>query len=343
MKKKLSFFQKLWFLVNILCSFALFLACIVPFTSSASLAFLSLGVPALVLANSLFLGYWIFKFRKQFLLSFFVLVFGYLTIGSFMAFSDDSEKVVVEDSISILSFNSLGFRGKQDEWRSKAGDTIVDFIKSQNPDILCFQEFDYRKIRTDHFKDYPYRYVDFEFGVHTGRVVQAVYSKYEIINKALIDFPNSSNSAIYTDILVHKDTIRVYNVHLQSLNIRPSNLKKERSDKLFSRLRASFAKQQEQSDIVRKSMDKSPYRNIVCGDFNSTQFSKVYFNIKENYKDTFLEKGSGYGSTIHFWKFPFRIDFILTDPSMMVLSHKNFEIDLSDHEPIMASIKLSAN
>uniref|UniRef100_UPI0030D816CE endonuclease/exonuclease/phosphatase family protein n=1 Tax=Maribacter arcticus TaxID=561365 RepID=UPI0030D816CE len=92
--------------------------------------------------------------------------------------------------------------------------------------------------------------------------------------------------------------------------------------------------------IVREHMNNSPYKNIVCGDFNNTQFSNSYFTIKGNLKDSFLEKGRGYGKTINFWKFPFRIDFVLVDPSLEVLSHKNYNINLSDHEPIMATIKI---
>ena len=250
---------------------------------------------------------------------------------------------IPKGEVAIMSFNGLGFMGKENHRRNTAGDSIIKFIANQKPDIICFQEFDYSRIRSDDFEAYPYSYVDFEFGVDLGRVIQATYSKYEIIGKGVIDFPKSSNSAIFTDIVIQKDTVRIYNLHLQSLNIRPSNIKSERSDKLFARLRNSFKKQQEQSQIIRDHQHTSPYRNIVCGDFNNTQFSSVYFKVKETLKDTFLEQGSGYGATIDFWRFPFRIDFILVDPSISVLSHTNFNIDLSDHEPIMASIKIGTD
>ncbi|WP_339628982.1 endonuclease/exonuclease/phosphatase family protein [uncultured Maribacter sp.] len=245
-----------------------------------------------------------------------------------------------DDSITIMSFNSLGFRGKEDEWKSTAGDTIVKFIQNERPDIVCFQEFDYKKIRSHYFEEYPFKYVDFEFGPDNGRVIQAVYSKFKLLEKGLLEFPESSNSAIFVDIRYKKDTVRIYNLHLESLNIRPNSIKKERSDKLYGRLRDSFAKQQEQSCIVRNHMNNSPYKSIVCGDFNNTQFSNSYFTIKGDLKDSFLEKGRGYGKTINFWKFPFRIDYILVDPSFEVLSHKNYDINLSDHEPIMATIKI---
>jgi vancomycin resistance protein VanJ len=338
--KKMSFFQKFMFFLNVIFSVCLLLACIVPYTSSASLAFISLGVPLLVLVNMLFFLYWLLQKRIPLFLSLTILIYGYFTLGSFIGFNSASKIDSGQETLSIMSFNSLGFRGKEDKWKSTANDSVIKFIKAEKPDLICFQEFDYRKIRTEHFKDYPYSYVDFEFGVDTGRVLQAIYSKYKIVNRGLIEFSDSSNSAIFVDIKYTNDTLRVFNLHLESLNIRPNNIKKERSDRLFVRLRNSFAKQQHQATVVRKYINESPYKVIVCGDFNNTQFSKTYFTIKDNLNDSFLEKGSGYGKTINFWKFPFRIDFILSDPLLEILSHKNYNIDLSDHEPIMATFKI---
>ena len=327
-------------LVNMIFSFCLLLACIIPYTSSASLAFVSLAVPLLVFINILFFIYWLLLKKFYFLLSLSILVYGYLTLGTFIGFNSINKTINNEDSLSIMSFNSLGFQGKKHEWESTAGDTIVKFIQNERPDIICFQEFDYKKIRSHYFEEYPFKYVDFEFGPDNGRVIQAVYSRHKILEKGILEFPESSNSAIFVDVKYMGDTIRIYNLHLESLKIRPKSIKKERSDKLFGRLRHSFAKQQEQSAIVREHMNNSPYKNIVCGDFNNTQFSNSYFTIKGNLKDSFLEKGRGYGKTINFWKFPFRIDFVLVDPSLEVLSHKNYNINLSDHEPIMATIKI---
>lgn len=335
-----SFFNKFMFYMNLIFALILLLACIIPYTASASLAFVSLAVPLLVLVNMLFFLYWLVQKKIKMLLSLSVLVYGYFALGTFIGFNGLGKVDVTEGTLSVMSFNSLGFRGEKDEWASTAGDTIVRFIQKENPDIVCFQEFDYRKIKSHFFDQYPYKYVDFEYSEEREKVIQAIYSKYKIIEKEIIEFPASSNSAIFTDIVYKVDTIRLYNLHLESLKIRPSSIKRERSDKLFVRLRDSFAKQQEQASIVRNHMNKSPYKVMVCGDMNNTQFSNSYFNIKGNLKDSFLEKGTGYGKTINFWKFPFRIDFILVDPMFEVLSHKNYNINLSDHEPVMATIKI---
>lgn len=338
--KKGSFFKKFMLFLNMIFSLCLLLACIVPYTNSASLAFVSLAVPLLVLINLLFFLYWLVRRNMLLLLPLSILIYGYVALGTFIGFGGTTVPDTDDRSLSIMSFNSLGFNGKKNEWKSTAGDTIVRFIQNENPDIICFQEFDSRKIRSHYFEEYPYKYVDFKFGSESEKVIQAVYSKFKFVGQGILEFPKSSNSAVYVDVKVKRDTLRIYNLHLESLNFRPRNIKRERSDKLLGRLRNSFARQQQQSDIVRTHIDTSPYRTIVCGDFNNNQFSRVYFNIKGDFKDSFLEKGTGYGQTIKFWKFPFRIDFILADPSIKILSHKNYNINLSDHEPIMATLKI---
>ena len=341
--KKLSFFNRLVYYLTIIFSLALLVACIVPYTDSASLAFFSLAVPTLICINIIFMFYWLFKKKFLMLLSTSVLLYGYITFGAFVKLGTNATTVTKTPTLGLMSYNSQGFHGIRGESQSDVDQDIIEFISLENPDILCFQEFDHKKVRTDNFDAYPHRFVDYEFGAPRVRVIQAIYSKYRIIDNGILEFPSSGNSAMFADVIVKKDTLRIYNLHLESLKIRPGNIKKERSDKLLGRLRKSFQKQQQQSDIVRAHMDASPYRNIVCGDFNNNQFSSVYFNLKRDLKDTFMEKGSGYGATIDFWKFPFRIDFILVDPSFEVVSHQNYDIDLSDHEPIMASIKITPN
>ena len=57
-------------------------------------------------------------------------------------------------------------------------------------------------------------------------------------------------------------------------------------------------------------------------------------------QDTFEEKGQGFGKTFDLKIVPFRIDFILVDKSMDLITHENFELKLSDHYPVLTSIRL---
>ncbi|MDF4204195.1 endonuclease/exonuclease/phosphatase family protein [Maribacter sp. SA7] len=340
--KRMSFFKKLMLFLNVIVAFSLFLACIVPYTSIASLAFISLAVPALVIVNMLFFLYWLIGKKIYLLLSLSILVFGYFTLGSFIAFNGRSNSVSDTNTISLLSYNALGFHSKyHGDWENITSPEVIEFVEGENPDIIYFQEFEPHYVKGDMLKSYPFKANKFEVKDGESSKNLAIFSKFKIINNGELDFPNTFNGGVYADIVFKKDTIRFYNLHLESLSIRPGYIKKERSDKLFVRLRDSFDKQERQSDIVKEHIKTSPYPVIVGGDFNNTQFSKVYFNIKGELKDSFLEAGHGYGETIKFWKFPFRIDMILGDSSFTFLSHDNYSINISDHEPIMATFKLS--
>ncbi|MFS4469339.1 endonuclease/exonuclease/phosphatase family protein [Maribacter sp. 2210JD10-5] len=340
--KKFSLFNKLLLTVNFILVILLLLACIVPYASIASFSFLSLCVPLLVILNILFVAYWCFVKFKMIRFSLFALIVGYFSLGSFYRLSN---KIVVskENGIGIMSFNTAGFGKSKYGKQYKDGKHIIDFIIEQNQDIVCIQEFDGRRRNSSDFDIYPHEYFNGGTNNNVSKVRQAIFSKYPIIDTGVLDFPKSFNQGIYADVIIEKDTLRIYNLHLESLRVRPLSIAHEESDKLFKRLNSSFSKQQQQAEIFKKHAATSPYKYIVCGDFNNTQFSNPYLTIRGDMKDTFEEKGSGYGKTIYFWRFPLRIDFILTDPSFEVLTHQNFDVSLSDHKPIIASIKLGSD
>jgi len=102
--------------------------------------------------------------------------------------------------------------------------------------------------------------------------------------------------------------------------------------------------QQEQAKIVAAHREQTTHKTIVCGDFNSTQYSNVYKTILgEDLVDTFQEQGSGYGRTFNFEYYPVRIDFILADKQFEVMAHKNYNKKFSDHFPVMTSLRLKAH
>lgn len=334
---KLGLFGKLVYILNVIFAFALLLACLAPFITwelFSFLSFLSLIVPYLVMTNILFFGYWSFRRKKYFLISLFVLLLGYLTQGTFARIFNSNDEIS-DGEISLLTFNSHSSHGVRWSRSPIFNKEIADFITSQSPDIICFQEFS-RTIDKE-LKQYRFKY---QTPFFSDKSKQAIYSKHEIIRTGSLDFPNSGNNAIYADILIKEDTVRVYNLHLQSLRVRPSSIKREEPQRLFDRLDRSFQRQREQAKLVLEHSRKVNYKKIICGDFNNTQFSSVYDIIKGEMNDTFQEKGFGLGSTYNFKFLPFRIDFILADPGIEIKSHKNFNVKLSDHTPVMASFRL---
>jgi endonuclease/exonuclease/phosphatase family metal-dependent hydrolase len=235
-----------------------------------------------------------------------------------------------------MTFNTrdFNFRGgsKSDSTRTE----IINFIQDQDPDIVCFQESD--RIGMRRLREYPFFYIT-PYASHKS--TQAIFSKYPIVSSGSLQFPDTANNALFADIKYKGDTIRVYNLHLQSFQIIPSRVKTiRRATGAYKKMIKTFQLQEQQVQLFDNHRKESPYRTIVCADFNNTPFSNVYRIAKGEMKDTFDEKGSGFGKTFDLKIVPFRIDFILTDKTMEVITHQNFDLRLSDHYPVKASIRL---
>jgi len=337
----LSSVNKIVFAINIFTAALLFSACLTPYMSVSTfpaISFLGLAVPVLVAANILFFLYWLLQRKRQWAISFLALLLGYLALGNFVHLPFGSNASFSEDDLTVMSFNVREFNDNKIIDSGSISKEIEDLVNTEKPDIICFQEAG--KITVTDYDSYPYRYLE-----HTGnkyRVRMAILSKYPILDAGLLNFPRTNNNGSYVDVLYKKDTIRVYNLHLQSLGITPGQgvIRKSSSEKLYKQLTTYFKKQENQANAVIEHANRVPYDKIICGDFNNSQFSRAYKIISENRVDTFKAKGSGYGRTFVFHGVPVRIDFILADPGIEVAGHKTYDVPYSDHFPIMASFRL---
>ncbi|WP_417858457.1 endonuclease/exonuclease/phosphatase family protein [Xanthomarina gelatinilytica] len=338
--KNLKLFDKIIYMVNALVATMLLLSYVLPYfppKTFALLSVLSLGVPFLILTNVLFFIYWLIKLKKQLILSLLVLTIGYFTLGSFYKFSSSDVEPETSD-LSVMNYNVRLFNLY--EWiPEKSIETkMVDFIKTKAPDILSLQEY------------HPHKNIDLSFFKYKfeklsgtkAKYGQAIFSQYPIINSGSVEFPNTSNNAIFADIVIEKDTLRIYNVHLQSLKIDANveKLKQEDSDWILKRVEQTFKMQQVQTEMFLKHKADSPYKMIICGDFNNSAYSYVYKEIKGELKDAFKMAGNGFGRTYDFKFFPIRIDFIFAEKHFEVTDFKTFDNKFSDHYPILATFKL---
>ena len=104
--KGLSFVDKLIFCINSILAFVLLLSYVLPYIPPRHFALLSvlvLSVPFLIIANALFVIYWILKFKKQFLLSLIILGLGYTYILSFLNFNNTER--FSSHGVSVMSYN----------------------------------------------------------------------------------------------------------------------------------------------------------------------------------------------------------------------------------------------
>lgn len=337
--------KKIWngllLLLNAILAFMLLFACLVPHISAETLPTLSLFsllVPFMVLANIAFVIYWVIQFKKAFLWSTISLVIAFFFIGSFYQFRPE-KPIPAQKGLSLLSYNTRLFNKYQWSTDPNIAAQIINFVNHSAAQIVAFQEFD-----VSHKNAFPsFPYVHISTADNSQQAVQAIFSKNPIVNSGSVSFPSSTNTAIFADIQVGVAVVRIYNVHLQSLRFSPnkvSSLNEEKRERLYKRLKVSFAKQQQQAALVAAHIKQSPHKVLLCGDFNTNQFSSVYYEIKGDFKDSFRESGYGFGKTLDFPYFPMRIDYILADPSLDFIYHKNYHISLSDHFPILATVRL---
>ncbi len=320
------------------------LTCILYFTGISRfpiLGLLSIGTPLIVLVNLLFSIYWLLIRNRIFLLPAAAVVVALLVFGPIYKLPGVEEHMVRED-LSIMGFNTRGFNRFNQIEQPDLDTRILEMVKAYEPDIVCFQEFDFT--RASELKMYPYQYISYIFP-EGSKVVQAILSKYPLIEKGIVNFPDSANNAIYADIQLNDQVLRVYNVHLQSFRIIPSveNITSEPGERFFSRISRTFFQQQEQAEIFQNHRRSTNLRTIVCADLNNTAFSNIYKLVKGELKDSFEEAGSGLGTSFHFLGYPLRIDYIFADPDFKVISHKIHNEQLSDHYPVLTSIQLNGD
>ncbi len=344
--KNLSWFNKTIFILNIVLTVLTFIAYILPFLAPKLfplLSVLTLFMPLMLILNLLFFFYWAIQLKKQILLSGLVLLIGITFINKFYKFSTPEYTKEAED-FSIMSYNVRLFN--KFEWSDKktVPVEISDFVKENDPSILCIQEF-------SNVPDFDYKMFKYKFISSKGRKIktgQAIFSKFRIIDTGSIVFPNSDNRAVFADIMKGNDTIRVYNMHLQSIRITPdvreinddiNEIDQKKSEMMFKRISKAFRQQQLQAELIMKHKKECKYPIIICGDMNNSAFSYVYRNIRGDLNDSFEEAGDGFGKTYDFKYYPARIDYIFVDKKYAIKKFQNFpEIIDSDHFPILAII-----
>ncbi|MBU2951534.1 endonuclease/exonuclease/phosphatase family protein [Tamlana agarivorans] len=335
----LAISRLLYFLIPLI----LVLSCIITlyFENVLSLI-LSVGLPLIVVLNAVVFIYLAFRKRKQAILLLLALVIYGLSHVFFFKFSLGKKVDTPPDSLSVLTFNVRGGGGAghtTDRFnRLERIDKMKNFVENQDADILVFQEF--WRTKFESFKNYPYAFIGQRKGV--SKSLQLILSKYPIVNKGYVDFPNTANNAMYADVQIEHEIIRIYNVHLQSFSVEVNSefFTETGLKTVYPKIDKGQKMKSAQTELLLEGVKEFKGRSIICGDFNATPFSKTYKTISKDRLDSFLEAGSGFGETYNLLGYPMRLDYVLPDTNFEVIAHENFNLQLSDHEPILVYLKL---
>ncbi|MEX2568492.1 MAG: endonuclease/exonuclease/phosphatase family protein [Cyclobacteriaceae bacterium] len=253
-----------------------------------------------------------------------------------------------KEGLSLMSFNTMLFNHHWDQ--GEIAKNAIQWANENPADIKCFQEFyqDFTtpsrnalKILSDNGRyEYAFQAVDGNpkkkfYGI-------AIFSKYPIINEGKVFDNRKNNGAMFADIKIDKDTIRVYNTHLESMSIvtkELNNLEGIRSQyrQTIRKLKEGIQMRARQTRILKEHMEKSPYPVLLVGDFNDLPYSHTYFSLRGSFNNAFEEAGRGFGFTYNKVLFFLRIDNIFFDDFFQVHHFKTHrEVDYSDHYPISA-------
>ena len=336
---------------------------------------LALAAFYLLLVLFIFFIFWLLAKSKWSLLFIAVMIAGWNKIIKIIPLRTSAAFTLQkqEEALRIMSWNVAQFDILNYKKNPGIHNKMIDLINQYQPDIACFQEMVagdsiidlnnkyYRKFAfysiqdfelSLHFADEYYSYNWKENYLSSQHFGIIIFSKYPIIDRHTIAiYPNDYNSIFqYVDIVKDADTIRVFNLHLQSLKFTPVNMQYidnpsmesdddlQKSKSIVAKLKKGFIRRQVQADRIREEIEKSPYPVIVCGDFNDVPNSYAYETIGKGLQNAFEKKGAGLGRTFSGIAPTLRIDNIFIDNRYQVEQYVRIKKKLSDHFPIITDI-----
>lgn len=344
--------------ITISLSVALLIAYLTPVVSPStfgSLTIVGIFAPILYIGVVVCLLLWVVMGRWKIAgIVALILIPGIFHISDFynVVYMREVEQKPSRGSFTLMSYNVRGFRNDSS---MRAVDNHVAYLAEHElADIVCFQEYalDIPNVeRIDSLFNARNKRVYMKDVVESGEVVLRTYSRFPIIGSGSLSGEGRGTS-LWVDVVVGKnDTLRVFNNHLNSMNISSedsSDIEQgrilndgDRMQSIVERIAKNSSIRAEYADTLRMIIESSPYRNIICGDFNDTPMSYVYGVLREDYFDAFEQSGSGYGYTFRPMRGALRIDYILHSKELETESYfMDKENELSDHLPITARLKI---
>lgn len=348
---------------NAIVSFLFLLACLSPYNNPARwwpTGFMGLVVPYLLLLLVFFVIFWLLVKPRLVWIPLLTLALGWQQIPVVFAWHPGAgfSKKRHDNAIRIADWNIQSFNGLSDnrDIKKLVPAQIAASVMKQQPDVICLQEFN-TATGSDNIalfsKQYPYHYFPSDYQRAGGHYQSGcvIFSRYPMVDSGRIPYP-VAESLIYADVVKGTDTVRIYTTHLQSFKFKKTDYEdmekiKEQDDQsltaslsLFRKMKLAFSRRGTQANIVREALGKSPYRSVICGDFNDVPNSYTYFHIRGSRQDAFLKKGFAIGRTFISLAPALRIDYILPDESLTVKQFDMVDEDLSDHIMLVTDLLL---
>lgn len=344
-----------------------YLAAYIPPDKNWMFAFAGLIFPYAVVANVIFILIWLFLRRKLFWISLIALLICWNRLTNYIQINNqeiaDSTK---GNRVKIISYNVQIFDlyNWESNKISEKGHNILNLLKEEKPDLICLQEY-HKGIKhkvdiTDSIQQMTgLRYHQITNVVRNNKKMPygiATFSRWPIIDENVIAFEdNQMNFCIFSDIVIMNDTVRLFNIHMESIRLSkedylyvtelPRNNERkeifaEKSRKILRKFKRAYVSRAPQARKVAELIRNSPFPVIVCGDFNDTPSSYTYHCLSQNLYDAYKVSGNGIGQTYAGLLPSFRIDYIIHDKHYISDHFTTLKKKYSDHYPITTWITL---
>ncbi|MGI4834865.1 MAG: endonuclease/exonuclease/phosphatase family protein [Janthinobacterium lividum] len=248
---------------------------------------------------------------------------------------------------------------------------FIAWLAASPADVLCLQEY-YQEPAGVKSADGRLFRVGERLGPAVGRQVfvsksltnsagaefgLAIFSRRPIVGRGEITFGRlTQNHAMWVDVVGPgpRDTVRIFNAHLQSMSLEESDLVAAGSSRagfaskgrgLLRRFVRGAAARAWQADTLLAHIARSPYPVLLAGDLNDLPYSYAYQRLADPLQNAWATVGFGVGNTYHGHLPPLlRIDQQFAGPEWQVLACRiHHEIPYSDHYPVEAAYRLTSN
>lgn len=260
-------------------------------------------------------------------------------------------------SYNVRVFNVYAHLAAKDYATSKAQ---IQWLVDQPADVICLQEYYNQMPRpgkekptvfdaTRRLSQVRAPYVTVTLEKRAQQFGLAIFSRYPILHEGKISFgEKTQNHAAWADLkLPGGDTVRVYNVHFQSMALEESAIVRTTRRRawldppglsLLRRFRNGAVARSRQVDTVVAHIAACRHPVVVCGDFNDLPYSYTYSALADDLVNAHQAVGAGVGSTYNGRLPLLRIDNQFSTPERLVpvWVKVHDEVPYSDHFPLEA-------
>ena len=294
-------------------------------TDHPMLSTVGMVFPFFLLMNMAFLFFWlVFKWTRAWI-PFVGFILAYVPISIYMPLHTTQE--VPEGAIKLISYNVCSYGGN---YKYENGfETVRDYLKEQQPDIVCVQEDAdtwRRYVMKEYAKVLPYN--DTIVLANNDLTLNAlgIHTRYPIVKRERIPYSSLANGSAAWWLKVGEDTLIVVNNHFESCHL-------------------STEDRQQYRHIIKGEIPRDSLRTesaillVKLAEANAKRAGQIravrdYVKEHANYR-------RGIGLSYNQKAFSFRIDHIFCSKDIQPYNCEvDDKMDASDHYPLICWLKI---